>query len=94
MASVYILYSLSLNKYYTGSCKELSERLEMHFSGEKQGAYTTKANDWTLYFSMNELGYEQARQIEKHIKRMKSRNYIENLKKYKELSQNLIKRYQ
>ena len=94
MASVYVLYSPSINQYYIGSCKELSERLAQHLSKEIPGAFTGKAKDWILYFSMNGLNYEQARQIEKHIKKMKSRKYIENLKKYPELSEKLIAKYQ
>ena len=31
MATVYILYSDSIDQYYTGSCLEFTERLEMHW---------------------------------------------------------------
>ncbi len=94
MASVYILYSPSLNQYYIGSCKVLSERIEQHLCKEIPGAFTGKVKDWILYLSLNELKYEQARLIEKHIKKMKSRVYIENLKKYPELSEKIITKYQ
>ena len=93
MASVYILYSPSLDQYYTGSCKELFDRIEQHLSKKIPGAFTAKAKDWILYFSINELKYEQARQIEKHIKRMKSKTYIQNLKKYADLSEKLVIKY-
>jgi putative endonuclease len=93
MASVYILYSPSLNGYYTGSCQELSERIEQHLNGTIPGAYTAKAKDWMLYFSIDDLTYKQARDIESHIKQMKSKTYIENLKKYPELSLKLRKQY-
>lgn len=94
MASVYILYSPSLEQYYTCSCKKLSERIEQHLSKEISGAFTAKAKDWILYFSINELKYEQARLIESHIKRMKSKKYIKNFKMYPELSEKLIDKYQ
>jgi len=90
MASVYILYSASINQYYTGSCKELSERLQQHLSESIPGAFTAKVKDWKLYYSIDNLTYEQARQIEAHIKRMKSRKFIENIKKYHELTRKLI----
>ena len=94
MASVYILYSPSVNQYYIGSCKVLSERIEQHLSKKIPGAFTAKVKDWILYFSISELKYGQARLIENHIKKMKSRVYIENLKKYTEVSKKLITKYQ
>jgi len=39
------------------------------------------------------LDYEQARKIEKQIKRMKSKKYIENLKKYPDIVKKLIEKY-
>lgn len=94
MAAVYILYSSSLDQYYIGSCKELSDRVKQHLSMQIPGAFTAKAEDWVLFFSIKELKYEQARLIERHIKKMKSRIYIENLKKYPELSEKLVAKYQ
>ena len=93
MASVYILYSSTLNKYYTGSCKDHSKRLEEHLSELFPKAYTAKAKDWCLFFVIDNLEYLQARKIEAHIKRMKSRKFIENLKKYPEIQERLIKLY-
>ncbi|MGB3007753.1 MAG: GIY-YIG nuclease family protein [Chitinophagaceae bacterium] len=85
MAAVYILFSPSANKYYTGSCKDITERLEQHLSESISGAFTVIAKDWMLYLLISDLEYKQARLIEGHIKKMKSRIFIENLKKYPEL---------
>jgi len=93
MAAVYVLYSQSLNKYYIGSCAEVTERLDQHLSKIFPGAFTTKANDWVIFFSLINLSYKQARSIESHIKNMKSKKYIQNLKRYPEISQNLINLY-
>ncbi len=93
MAWVYILSSKRLGKYYTGSCLDLQKRLEEHRKGKYAGSFTSKSNDWELFHSIGELGYDQSRKIESHIKRMKSRRYIENLKKYPELALKLRKRY-
>ena len=49
MASVYILYSPQLNKYYTGSCKTLQERLDLHHSKTYANSYTFKADDWNYF---------------------------------------------
>ena len=85
MAAVYILYSESLDRFYVGSCLDVDVRLDQHLSEYFPKAYTSTAKDWVIYLSITELSYTQARNIESHIKRMKSRKYIENLKKYPEL---------
>jgi len=93
MAAVYILYSQSLDKYYIGSCIEVTERLDQHLSKIFPGAFTAKADDWIIFFSLINLSYKQARSIESHIKNMKSKKYIQNLKRYPEILQNLINLY-
>lgn len=93
MATVYILHSESTDGYYIGSCLIISERLQQHLDKTYFDSYTRKASDWTLCLSIDRLDYQQARKIEKHIKSMKSRNYIENLKKYPEMVLALVKRY-
>ena len=93
MATVYILYSFSANKYYTGSCDELPQRFHQHLIEYFPKAFTSQARDWVIYFQINGLGYSQARKIETHIKRMKSRKYIKHLKQYPELVQKLVDLY-
>jgi putative endonuclease len=67
MATVYILYSASLDRYYTGSCLDLNVRLAEHLGKINTTAFTAKANDWVLFFSISDLDYKQARRIESHI---------------------------
>ena len=93
MAEVYILYSKKLDKYYTGSCIDLSERIADHQPKKYSDSYTAKTDDWLLYYSINNLEYQQARLIENHIKKMKSNVYIQNLKKYPEISKKLREMY-
>jgi len=81
MASVYILFSKKLNRFYTGSCLDLSQRLDEHLQGVYTDSFTSKATDWELFLHINDLAYQQARLIELHIKKMKSITYIKNLKK-------------
>jgi putative endonuclease len=91
MAIVYILYSRSLDKYYVGATSlTLAERLERHlahFYGQK---FTSAAADWSEFFQIECNSMTQALIIEKHIKRMKSRKYVENLKKYPEMVSKLL----
>jgi putative endonuclease len=93
MAYVYILYSPKIDKYYIGSCLNLEERLLEH-SGEKyKDSFTQRADDWKLFFCIENIGYKQSRLIEKHIKKMKSRKYLENLRRFEDISLNLLKLY-
>ena len=92
MATVYILYSIDLDKYYTGSCKDLAERLRQHKEKVYPGSFTSKGS-WTLFFSIDGLEYGQARKIEAHIKKMKSRIYINNLQRYPEIVEKLKLKY-
>jgi putative endonuclease len=89
MASVYILYSKSLGKYYVGSCLDLEKRLQEHKDKIDKHGFTFRANDWEIYYVISDLGYKQARLIEQHIKKMKSKKYIESIKLYPDLSDKL-----
>ena len=93
MAIVYILISNRLNKFYIGSCKNLSERFTQHANKMFVKSFTTKADDWELYLSITDLSYQQARLIELHIKKMKSTQYIKDLIKYPQIIEKLKERY-
>lgn len=94
MATVYILYSESLGKFYIGSCLDFGIRMADHSSGVDKTSFTNKAKDWEVFFRKDELSYEQARGIERHIKKMKSKKYIMNLTQYPEMIEKLISKYQ
>ena len=93
MAIVYVLYSETLKRYYTGSCQDLTIRLAEHKEKKYQNSFTSHANDWELFLAVYGLYYLQARKMESHIKKMKSRVYIENLKKYPEMLEKLKGKY-
>ena len=73
----YILYSVSLDKYYIGSTSNLQERLKKHRTNHK--GFTGRANDWELVyyevFDSKSLAYQR----EREVKDKKSRKYIEYL---------------
>ena len=87
----YILYSATLDSFYTGSTiLEPGARLERHLSGFYGSTkYTSKAKDWELYIEISCSSLNQARQIERHIKRMKSKKYINDLVIYPEIIEKL-----
>ena len=93
MAAVYILYSISSDQYYIGSTQNLEVRLDYHQIKEFKTSFTAKYSDWQLYFSLDDVSNTIARKIAAHIKRMKSRKYLEDLKKYPEIIQKLVSKY-
>ncbi len=92
MAFVYILYSEELDRFYVGSCLDLDSRIKDHLEKRYFG-FTSNATDWQLFLSIPDLEYKQARNIETHIKAMKSKKYIGSLRKYSDLRNKLIEKY-
>jgi putative endonuclease len=90
--SVYILHSQKLNRFYIGFTSNLEKRLEFHHNAESH-KFTSKAKDWEVYLKIECKSKGQALAIEKHIKKMKSKVYIQNLKKYSEMKIKLLDRY-
>ena len=85
MPFCYIIYSPKLDKYYTGSCANFDLRLKAHNSKKYTASYTAKSNDWKRFLVIQTDTNKQAIRLERKIKQMKSRVFIENLKKYPEL---------
>jgi len=78
MYSVYILYSILLNRYYVGyTGMVLEERLKKHLSNHK--GYTGKANDWEIVYRELYDIKGDAYMREREIKGWKSRKKIEEL---------------
>jgi putative endonuclease len=90
---VYILFSSKLNRFYIGTTDDVNKRLEQHNSVFYHDAFSAKGIPWNLFLTINGLHSKQALNIEKHIKAMKSKTYINNLLKYPELIEKLKSRY-
>ena len=93
MASVYLLHSDKLNRFYIGSCDDLSIRIDQHLNKEFLSGFTAKADDWTLFYFKDGLTYKQARKIEAHLKKMRNKTYFMNLKKYPEIMEILKEKF-
>jgi putative endonuclease len=92
--SCYIIHSKSINRYYVGYTSDIEERIKLHNTGSfGYSSYTYKASDWDLFLLIPCDTIEQAVFMELKIKRMKSRKYIENLKKYPEIIEKNLKEY-
>ncbi|MBK7651854.1 MAG: GIY-YIG nuclease family protein [Flammeovirgaceae bacterium] len=90
----YIIFSKKLNKFYVGSTASFPERLIEHNTGAYGSSkFTAASNDWEEFLLIKCESVSQAKKIEAHIKRMKSSNYILNLKIYPEMISKLRDRY-
>jgi len=91
----YILHSKKLNKFYTGyTSSSTDDRLNRHLS-DYYGAFkfSHNTNDWVIFLEISCEKKCQALLIESHIKKMKSKVYIQNLIKYPEIIQKLKEKY-
>ena len=71
---VYILYSISLNKYYTGSTANIEERIKRHNAGATSS--TKSGRPWKIVFSREFKLKSDALKFESYIKKMKSRQFV------------------
>jgi putative endonuclease len=94
VATAYILYSPDLTIYYIGSCLDFETRLKDHRDGKFANSFTRRSDDWQPFLLFENLEKETERSIESHIKRMKSKKYLVNLKKYPEMREKLLSQYQ
>ena len=94
MHHVYILYSDRANLNYIGNTDlDPNARLEQHNSGLHPRAATKRGIPWRIILIISCSSRTQARGIESHIKRMKSKVYVENLIRYPEMREKLLKKY-
>jgi putative endonuclease len=72
---------------------DVYSRLEKHNLKGYGNTYTAFTNDWEIYLIIECETYAQAINIERYIKRMKSKTYIRNLKLYPEMTEKLLLQY-
>ena len=74
---VYILYSISRDRYYVGSTSEIEQRLIRHNAGATPSTKTGRP--WKIVYREEHATKSEALKRENQIKRQKSRVYIEGL---------------
>jgi putative endonuclease len=95
MPVAYILYSSVLDQFYIGSTVlTVQERLEQHNHQYYDNKFTSRTSDWEIFLTIDCITATQARLVEAHIKRMKSRAYVKNLRQYPEMVEKLLRRYE
>jgi putative endonuclease len=88
----YILFSKSTDRYYIGYTSDIEERIILHNNGHfGKKSFTYKATDWEIFLLIPCESIEQAIFVESRIKKMKSKIYIENLKKYPKIIKKILK---
>ncbi|MFD0798818.1 GIY-YIG nuclease family protein [Maribacter chungangensis] len=79
MHYLYILYSEKIDKYYIGESPDIVNRLEQHNSHYFEKAFTKAADDWEIIVSEKLNNKGDAVYLEKFIKRMKSKTFIQKI---------------
>lgn len=79
MFFIYILYSPSSDKYYLGYTENVANRIFMH-NNPIRASFTSKHKPWILKRAF-QVGTNKtlALKLERRIKKMKSRKYLEKL---------------
>mgnify|MGYP001238677790 FL=1 len=76
---VYILFSERLGKYYVGQTSDLDKRLKRHNSGIER--FTRLGTPWVLVHSELTNSRAEAMKLEKKIKNLGAKRYLELLKR-------------
>ena len=75
--TVYILHSLTKDKFYIGYTDNLTERIIRH--NQKSKGFTGSTNDWILVYQEEFKSQSEAIQRERQIKNLKSKIKIKEL---------------
>jgi len=78
MAYVYILKG-STDKYYIGSTLDVERRLRQHMSGQTHS--TKRMGHLDLIFTQKYSSLDEAQSVERKLKKLKRRDYIEKIVK-------------
>ena len=76
---LYKLYSKSSTRYYVGETRNIEERIFKHNQHFYSSSFTKIANDWELVLLDHCLDRTQALFLEKFIKKMKSKIFIQKI---------------
>jgi putative endonuclease len=79
MHYIYIIHSPKFDKYYVGETVNVTERITQHNTGNYKGASTHFTDDWQLRLCFTVEDRICALKVERYIKTMKSKKFIEKL---------------
>jgi putative endonuclease len=90
---VYILHSQKLNRFYVGTTTEVDRRLAEHNNAQYPDSFTVRGIPWVLFLSISCSSSEQAYEMERFIKRMKSSAFIRKLAESPETISEILTRF-
>ena len=79
MHYLYIIHSKSTDKFYIGETHNIAERLQKHNEHSYTNSFTKIASDWKLALQFDCVNRDNALLLERFIKKMKSRKFIEKI---------------
>ncbi|MCM8569256.1 GIY-YIG nuclease family protein [Gramella jeungdoensis] len=79
MHFLYIIHSAKIDRYYVGETADAEFRLNLHNQHYFSQSFTKAAKDWELKLIFKTSNREDALVLEKFVKRMKSRVFIEKI---------------
>ena len=78
--TTYIIYSSKIDKYYIGYTSDFEERSKFHNDASRNRIWTKRGIPWEVFLTIEGLEKSTARKLELHLKKMKSRTYINEIK--------------
>lgn len=76
---VYILYSVSMDRYYVGFSRDVEARIAQHRDAER--GWTSRADDWSLVHEIAAESEGEARVLERRIKKRGARRFLADTQK-------------
>ena len=93
MHYLYIIYSENLCKYYVGETPNVETRLIQHNEHYFKTNFTKSANDWKVLLKYECENKKEALFLEKFIKKMKSKIFIEKIIVEPKILKDILQRY-
>ena len=90
MHFLYIIYSAKADKYYTGESNDVPARIKLHNSHRFLKAFTKAASDWEIKLIFKCENKTDAVFLERYIKRMKSRKFIQKIIERPEILEEIL----
>ncbi|WP_029034194.1 GIY-YIG nuclease family protein [Salinimicrobium terrae] len=90
MHFLYIIYSPTTDKYFTGETNNVPTRIELHNSHKRIKAFTKAASDWEAKLIFKCTSKEEATYLKGLIKKKKNRKFIEEIIDHPELLADLL----
>lgn len=92
MHFLYIIYSPTADKFYTGETNNVPARLELHNSHKKLKTITKAASDWEIKFIFPCKTKDDAIYLQRFIKKMKSRKFIQRVLENSEILEDILQK--